>query len=314
MQLTDFCLQKALIFQQHPRVIIFQAKEYNNFAFRLIIEWLRLNNSIASDQKLDLELEISGLQKTLQTSFLGQYQTFWFGNVGLLSSKKKRQDWFEYLYYYQGPHQIIGFVTDDDGYKKSEHHLIVQIQDYYDSQSISKLDFLYSKNNSDQTAHFYGKLFRHQKQLSLEQICLLHSYAGLVGKNADLFFDEWLPYFVQQDVSLFYLAQLFFKKKAHLFFDQWLHIRLQYSDQFWTVFFSDQLFKAYFYVVLGGRIDQANKPLTFGLPFSFLKYDWKLFTLEQLQTAHQLLYVVDLELKNGGSLFALDNFFLQFFS
>ena len=97
------------------------------------------------------------------------------------------------------------------------------------------------------------------------------------------------------------MAQLFFEKKADLFFVKWHQVRGYYSDQFWTVFFSDQLFKAYFFVKAQGRVDPAHKQMTYGLPFSFLKHDWKLYQFENLQQAHKQMYDIDIALKTGGS-------------
>ena len=70
----------------------------------------------------------------------------------------------------------------------------------------------------------------------------------------------------------------------------------------------DQIFKAYFYVKAQGRIDQSQKQMTYGLPFSFLNYDWKLYQCPSLQQAYAQLYDVDIALKTGGSACQLDGF------
>jgi hypothetical protein len=54
--------------------------------------------------------------------------------------------------------------------------------------------------------------------------------------------------------------------------------------------------------------------MTYGLPFSFLKHDWKLYQACTLQQAHEKLYSVDIALKNSNSEYMLENFLLHFFA
>ncbi|MCX5923689.1 MAG: hypothetical protein NTU89_03945, partial [Candidatus Dependentiae bacterium] len=57
-----------------------------------------------------------------------------------------------------------------------------------------------------------------------------------------------------------------------------------------------------------------QRQISFGLPFSFLKQDFKLYTTFELQAAHQKMYEIDLALKSGGSQYRLDAFFALFFA
>lgn len=347
MQLTDFCAQKAQVLAQQPPIILFVGKHYSPLAFAQILKWLqagavvkqnedqKLTSAfsasftknpgipsfeqasipfISSLQKLDLDCDIDQLKMKLHTTFLGQTRTFWFGDLSLITSKKKKADWLLFLKTYQGPHQIIGWLDEDDiSNFSSKNNVIVTVAELYSSDMIHKISFLYQDHKPEICAYFFGRLYRVKKEFSLEQLCLLQKYAGLVGKGIDLFFEQWLENMVVSDVSLFSLAQLFFEKRADEFFQEWHQVRGNYSDQFWTVFFSDQLFKAYFYVSLQGRIDQTQKQMTYGLPFSFLKHDWKLYSAESLNKAHEQLYDVDIALKTGASSYGLDNFLMQFF-
>jgi hypothetical protein len=324
MQLTDFCVQVPSIFQeQNSSVIFFKSKNYSPLAFASILKWLQKSGHVQSLTKLDLDQDLGQLEMKLATTFLGQSCTFWFGDLSLISSKKKRADWLSFVAEYQGPHTIIGWLSDADDVVSKKKNMIIQIADLCTSDMLQTLPFLYQDHKPDEVLdprsslgrlhRFFAKLFRYKKEFSLEQLCLLQSYAGFLGKNVDDFFEQWLDQLIIGDVSLFYLAQLFFEKKADVFLDQWHHVRPYYSDQFWTVFFSDQLFKAYFYVVLQGRVEPSQKQLTYGLPFSFLKNDWRWHKPAQLQQAHAQLYEVDLALKSGASSYALDNFLMQFF-
>jgi hypothetical protein len=320
MQLTDFCAQSEKILAQQPSVILFKSKFYSPLSFAQILKWMQTlkirpaDAGFAAVQKLDLDQDFNQLTMQLHTTFLGQTNCFWFADLALLSSKKKRADWLLFLQTYHGPHQIIGWLAEDDAYPINSTTVLVSVPELYSSDQLSKLPFLYIDHKPEIAAYFFGRLYRTHKELSLEQLCLLQHYAGTIGKNMDLFFDQWLDQLIIGDISLFYVAQLFLQKRADLFFIEWHKVRGFYSDQFWTVFFSDQLFKAYFYVTVQGRIDPQDKAMTYGLPFSFLKTDWKLYQKESLLCAHEKLYEVDVALKTGGSTYLLDSFVTQFFA
>ncbi|MBP6891978.1 hypothetical protein KBB68_00195 [Candidatus Babeliales bacterium] len=318
MQLTDFCAQSSKILAQQPSVILFTSKNYSPLSFAQILYWLQQQNFL-SFQKLDFDLDLNQIQMKLYTTFLGQSCIFWFGDVSLISAKKKRTDWLQFLQSYEGPHQIIGWLSEDDvsvivstKLDSNIKNIKIEVPEKISSEMVHKISFLYQGHKPEIAAYFFGRLYRYHKEFSLEQLCLLSKYAGILGKSMDLFFDAWLKELVISDVSLFYLAQLFFEKKADQFFTEWHIVRSHYSEQFWTVFFSDQLFKAYFYVCAQGRIDQAQKQMTYGLPFSFLKHDWKLYQPSSLQQAHEQIYNVDIALKNGGNNFMIDGFFVKY--
>lgn len=317
MQLTEFCAQNDITLAQKP-VLLFTSKSYNPLSFERILMWLQKksqnsNSSFLSLSKLDLDQDQSELAMKLHTTFLGQTFTFWFGDLSLISSKKKRSDWISFLSNYHGPHQIIGWLSQDDVVAHSSSVTLIDVPEIYTSDMVPKLAFLYEASKPEISAYFFGRLYRVRKEYTLEQLCLLQSYAGLVGKSIDVFFETWLEQLAISDISLFYIGQLFFEKRADLFFEQWHKVKEYYSDQFWIAFFSDQLFKAYFYVAAQGRIALEQKQMTYGLPFSFLKHDWKIYKVGQLQHFHQELYQIDLALKSGGNSYSLDLFFAKFF-
>ncbi|MFA5998548.1 MAG: hypothetical protein WC747_00810 [Candidatus Babeliales bacterium] len=316
MEITEFFAQSTESFVKNHSVILFTGKSYSPLFFDRALVFLqkKLGQPL---KKINLDQEFTAIQIALHTSFLGQTQIYCFGDLSLLSSKKKKTDWIKFIQSYQGPHTIIGFLCDEDNLPLSSSQsslLQVSIAESYNSDQIKKLSFLYDSLKPEVAAHFFAKLYRINSQYSLDQICLLQDYSGLLGKSMDLFFDDWVEKLVVSDISLFYLSQLFFEKKAEEFFVKWSDVRPYYSDQFWTTFFSEQLFKAYFYVQWQGRVPVDQKQITFGLPFSFLKQDWKLYTLFELQASHQKMYEIDLALKSGGSSYRLDAFFALFFS
>lgn len=361
MEITEFFAQTSSVLAENNSVVLFTGKSYSPLFFDRLLIFIQKN----VDQplkKINLESDLSEIQISLHTTFLGQTQLYWFGDLSLISSKKKRSDWVKFISTYSGPHRIVGFVEQEEieasglqsklsnfgslgkdssvnqtslsssgnsdtlstassssgstrGSSNQKNSLIlVSIQESYKSDQIRKISILYNSVKPEVAVLFFTKLYRINKEYSLDQICLLQDYAGLLGKNMDSFFDSWVEKLVVSDISLFYLSQLFFEKKAEEFFVKWSAVRPYYSDQFWTTFFSEQLFKSYFYVQWGGRVPADQRQISFGLPFSFLKQDFKLYTTFELQAAHQKMYEIDLALKSGGSQYRLDAFFALFFA
>ncbi|MCX5923601.1 MAG: hypothetical protein NTU89_03475 [Candidatus Dependentiae bacterium] len=317
MEITEFFAQTSSVLAENNSVVLFTGKSYSPLFFDRLLIFIQKN----VDQplkKINLESDLSEIQISLHTTFLGQTQLYWFGDLSLISSKKKRSDWVKFISTYRGPHRIVGFVEQEEieasGLSKTTSLVLISIQESYKSDQIRKISILYNAVKPEVAVLFFTKLYRINKEYSLDQICLLQDYAGLLGKNMDSFFDSWVEKLVVSDISLFYLSQLFFEKKAEEFFVKWSAVRPYYSDQFWTTFFSEQLFKSYFYVQWGGRVPADQRQISFGLPFSFLKQDFKLYTTFELQAAHQKMYEIDLALKSGGSQYRLDAFFALFFA
>src|SRR3990167_3837094 len=225
MQLIDFCAQAKELMAKKPSVLLFSSKTYAPLSFAKILQWLStsvvtqqgLNNSFPSSStsiedpviekisftKLDLDSDLDQLKMKLHTTFLGQTCTFWFGDLSLISAKKKRADWLIFLQNYQGPHQIIGWLSaEDECTIAASQGLMITVPELYNSELVSKLSFLYQGHKPEIVAYFFGRLYRHQKEFSLEQLCLLSNYAGLIGKNMDSFFDQWLAHLIISDVSL----------------------------------------------------------------------------------------------------------------
>lgn len=319
MQLIDFNAQSAAHDIQNKSVVLLQSKKYSPLLLHRFTAHLEIAFGLEV-KKIEIDHDLADIYRQLQTTFLGQTFLYWFSDLTSISSKKKRADLIAYITAYQGPHRLVGCITEEIELALT-NGVIVEVQDNYTSDQVVKLTMLYDQpTNSTKlstkpevTAYFIGKLYRYRKQYSAEQLCLLLEYAGVLGKNSDHFFSVWLDQLVVSDVSLYWVSQLFFEKKAAEFFDIWGEVRPLYSDQFWTSFFSEQMFKAYWVVSWQARIPPEHKAITFGLPFSFLKVDWKLHQKANLQEAHQKIYEVDLLLKSGGNTNRLDLFLVQFF-
>ena len=312
MKIQDFFIQFSSISQYNYPVISFISKTYQPIFLKKLYAFME--DQLGQELKfISVDQDIVSLQAKLSTTFLGQKYWYVFDNVAALSSKKKRDEIISFINNYQGPHTIAAFIPEADNKKINSAGLTCHIDSFYSKDQIRSIKMLYEGQSSEAAAYFFNKLYRYKKEYSLDQLFFFKEYALLLGKNMNVFFDEWLDKLVVSDISLFVLSQLFFEKNATNFFQKWQKIRSNYVDQFWISFFSEQIFKAYFYLVHHGALPQDQKQISFGLPFSFLKHDFKMHSQGELMKVHQKLYEIDLSLKNSGSAAQLDALFLSFF-
>jgi len=309
--IVDICSKVSESWLKNYSVVLFKTEKYSQLFLERFVKFLAQKTTIPI-KKIDLDQDVSFVQMQLETSFLGQIYIYWFSDISQISSKKKRLEYLTFLKTYQGPHIVVGLISDDV-LLNSTKVFVAEIQKKYTKEQIINCPLLYTHESSELNVYFLGKLYKYNKEYSLEQLLLLLEYAQVLGKNTELFLDSWIYKLSASDISLFYVSQLFFEKKRADFFKVWHEVRNLYSDQFWTVFFSDQLFKAFLYVKWQAKVPVDQKNITFGLPFSFLKQDWKLYQLTTLQKFHQKMYEIDLALKSGGLNYRLDLFFTQFF-
>lgn len=313
MEIIDFFHNISSIITDGKPVICFTGETYQPIFLEKIKNFIekQIGESI---QKISPDQSLADIQIRLGTTFLGQQQWFWINSLDVVSAAKKKSDFIEFIKNYSGPHRLIMFVAREDGELPVSSDQAYVIANSYTNDQVKKFAILYEDSKPEIVAYFFSKLFAIKKEYSLDQLCLLKEYAGLLGNNMGQFFDSWIEKLVISDVSLFYVSQLFFEKKSAEFFIQWHKVRSLYPDQFWTAFFSEQLFKGYFYIQHKGQVPLDQKQLTFGLPFSFLKHDWKMYSGKELQAAHEKMYEIDLSLKRSGSLYQLDTFCMSFFN
>ena len=313
MNITEFFSNfSSLCKYDHP-VICFSGKSYQPMFLQKAYDYMQeqVGEPI---HKLSLDQDLSEIQIRLATTFLGKRNWYCFDNLYAISSQKKRESYIRFIANYRGPHRIISFISAADSTALKQDGIVsCSLQEAYTSDQVKQVPILYDQTNPAISAYFFSKLYRLKKEYSLEQLCLLQEYAKLLGKNMNVFFQEWIDKLIVSDVSLFHMSQLFFEKNSSEFFVKWKEIRGNYADQFWTTFFSEQLFKAYFYIQHGGHVPTDQKQLLFGLSFSFLKHDWKVYDSKELALAHQKIYNIDLSLKQGGSVYQLDAFLASFF-
>lgn len=257
------------------------------------------------------EIELTHLFSRLETSFLGMNMVYVLRGIEQ-REKKSRQQLLNYLAGYQGPHQVIFLCGKEDKVLFASKKDVIELPETVTAEMVGPLLSLFKKN-SPAFAKGVTTLISKQNGLSLDQICMLIGYMQVVGKTDD--YAQILDRVVEQEHSLFTLAQHFFAKSSTDFYKRWLVIHEHYPMTFWTVYWSEQLWRAYYvhYYLQKGQQAQA-KSVSARLPFSFIQRDWKKSTLKELKNAHQWIYSLDNAHKNNIETEAgLDVFYNKFF-
>ena len=248
----------------------------------------------------------------LETSFLGTSSVYWLRDLSALSTQEQ-SFWLSYCAAYKGPHTIWFFVSGD---KKGNHHYPVEIAipDQCSANSCNHLAPLLAIGLTFQHKIYLKKIFEHQESISLDASCLLLEYIALLGPEADQFFTQLLPQLLPSETSLFALSSAFLSKKSAQFYPLWKQVGSRYSEQFWCSFFADLLWRGAQYIRLAHEQNMvAARAMTYGLPFSFTKTDWRMISHKELVAAHQAIYAADFALKNSSGQASLDLFFSSFF-
>ncbi len=307
MNILQFLDDKKVVSFATASVVCFQGeKEYPLLFFSYVWRSLstRLSYGIRHVSAVDHEYDTIVAQ--LETSFLGQRQLYWFGNVSGLPDKK-RAALIAYLQQYKGPNQVAFFIDESQTYT-AEHAQIIVIPDYADKKTCITLLNLFELKLLSSYKQFIDQLFALYRRVKLEAACLLLQYM-IRGAQGDLFFASWVPALVDADTSLFTLSQDLFAKDSVAFARQWHRVKDLFPDVFWTTFWSEQIWRAYQYRYLSSKKQFAQaKRIGYRLPFSFMQRDWRSWTCPQLRAAHAALYELDYRLKNSEGTIGLDLF------
>lgn len=260
-------------------------------------------------------LSLTQLQQQLETTFLGNPQLYWLKDLSKLEPSAQTEI-SHYLMSYKGPNKVVCFITNADyidnkaaTVRSMELPLAIPVHDI--SLLLEVIDMPLGTPIVERAIK---KLEKITDTVSLDQASLFLHYTVLLGVNNDLFFNEWVHFILTPAVSLFMLSQHFFSKKELLFFGLWKSIHAQYNEAFWTVYWSEQIWRAGMYIALRkqGALSDAKK-IAYKLPFSFINNDWRHYTVGECKNAHQFLYELDYNVKNGNSLLGLDLFYTSFF-
>lgn len=254
--------------------------------------------------------DISQIFSRLETSFLGMKISYWLRGLELLD-KKSRQQLLTYVANYSGPHQILLMISKDNTSYFAKK-MCIELPVTIGTQGVQPLLTFLSKNNSTIAKHMNSFVAKYDS-LNLDQFCMLAGYMQVVGKVDDS--QHIAERVIEPEHSLFVLAQHFFSKNKTDFYSLWALVKDQYPITFWTTYWSEQLWRAYYtrYYLSKGQLPQA-KFIAVRLPFSFMQKDWKKVSLAHLKDAHQAMYQLDHAYKNNGETEAgLDLIFNTFF-
>jgi hypothetical protein len=298
---------------QQTSVIVFKAPAYSHIFFMQFFETIKTQESI-DIKTIDIQSGDFIFKSQLSTSFLGMECIYWLGDVSVLKTKQK-DDLLTYITKYQGPHKIIVFVDEKSEIVENVHLIVLHIQDKYFAQDAKSLWINQDSKQAQKTTMFLQEIYKIKNSFTLDELCLLKNYQDLIAGDAKEFYGSWIQRLVIPDTSLFTLSQLLFEKKEEAFFKLWLAIKPLYADMFWISFWSDQLYRAYFFIAFTQQANfAAVKQVSFGLSFSFMKQSYKQYQLDELQRFHQAFYAIDTALKNGGNSYQIDQVYVDFFA
>ena len=91
-----FLYEKYLSQFQNKSVILLQAKQYSPLFLRRIIQKISKLRDLEI-KKIDLDQDFSDIQRSLQTSFLGQTHVYWFSDLSLISSKNSSSNVMKFI-------------------------------------------------------------------------------------------------------------------------------------------------------------------------------------------------------------------------
>lgn len=263
--------------------------------------------------KLDLHDNADESLFQLQSSFLGMSRIYWLCDITGLKPKIK-QAVIELIASYQGPHKLIVFCDDKIELAVSAYNLLIPIKSLYFIQDAKSLWKGQDNKESMKLHAFTVQLYKIKQSFTLDELCLLYNYIELVGADGTEFFATWVRRLILPEASLYSLSQFLFEKKQHQFFSLWFSIRALYPDMFWISFWSDQIYRSYFFIAsMQKNHVSLAKQVSFGLSFVFIKQTYKQYKLDELQKFHQAIYDVDTQLKHGGHTYLLDKLYIDFF-
>lgn len=288
----------------------FIGKEYPYIFFEQLYKFIK-NKNLRVILSLDSELMTENeLKMKLDMSFLSKGVIYWLKNFHNIPTLAK-ESLLNYFKYYKGPNSIIFFDNNRTESATNDNYLKIILPDKLEKQEYEEIyNFFYSLFPIN--SFFTNKVYEFLKP-SLQKACILMSYQSLLGRNCELFFNNWFEKIVDSDTSLFNLSKLFFECNCKDFFNQWIKCRDDYSEEFWIVFWSEQLWQAFFFIKKANREGVlAAKKLGLKLPFSFINKTWQFYNTEFIKNAYNYLYKIDYLSKNGVGKYGLELWFYKF--
>ncbi len=311
MKLIDFLLYLSKE-KKNPttRVVGFSTlQEYPLLFTALSREYIETHTKKSLEFINTKEISFDAAKAKLTTTFLGNSLTYALYGLHTLDTRTKKK-WYQFINSYAGPHTICIFGIEPDIIKKIGVEIVID-------KVISLRDAiifltLFSGVQKDKVEYFLSQCVKGMRDIPFESLCLLAYYIKVVGVSTE-FFSGWVPYIFPAKTSLFQLSQYFFAKQPNEFFAIYKEIEPIYSQAFWTVFWSEQLWRAYGYVsYMHQKNTKDAKFIGTRLPFSFLNNDWQRYKKQELIKAHNIIYQLDIDAKHSRHHVGLDLFYAYF--
>ena len=287
-------------YEQYPLVAFVYKTEYPVLFFSVLLQRLSTSNDIICHRAAGLLNDYPAVQSAITTTFLGERHTLWFGDISASDlSDKDKSAFLQTLKNYMGPHRIVVAIGQADVPKSFPSDRCITVdQDLTLEDKIKLVQFLYPLLSYE----LIKKITFEAGNLSLDQYVVLAQYATVVGKNTQTFVRDWINKIIIPESSLFLLAQYFFSRKKADFWKLWNSVKQEYPATFWTVFWSEQLWRAHYVVAMQQQNNVLEaRSMAYRLPFSFLQKDSKTLSLTELAVAHAQIYEIEWRIKNGGS-------------
>ena len=288
-------------FWTNKRIFCFKGENYPSLFFYLFLKLLERDKLTVYPIKRESNLVADYGQLCLQLdqSILGQYNFYWLGDVGQAKSKVRKKI-VDYLFKYQNSNQVAFFIPNDVKHGRAEYVESISISDVISYGDFKNLAVFFEHDFSSEKLLVMRKLFSKVGTISLDFACSLLGYLELVNVR---FIGEFFDYFsrnLKVEPSLFQLSEYFFSMRPNRFFKLWSTLQGEYSEMFWLAYWSEQIWRAYYVTKLLRNKEFARaKKMSFRLPHSYIKQDWKRINLEHLSALYKHLYSIDFAFKKG---------------
>lgn len=256
----------------------------------------------------------SQFKQQIQAFSFGENYWYWLADAGELD-KKSFDALCHIISHYTGPHSISFFIKKTDDVVLPKNGIIIELANLVAKDEALRIMHHLFPDQAGKIDALLSMLYKKSATYSLNMICLAMQYLIIAGKGRDQFMREWFDRIVVPDASLFDLSSHFFGQRGKSFFEVWNRIADAYSDQFWTAFWSEQIWRATWYIYYMRNRDYSEaRRVAFRLPFSFTKTDWNRYQIKTLKKAHEAIYRIELDLKQGADSGRLELFYSQFLS
>ncbi len=239
------------------------------------------------------------IRASCESSFLGCKSYYWCKHIGAVEAKR-RTVWLDYFKRYRGPNcLLVGVSQMPTGVEKDR--VQVTIEELSSTMEVQQLLSWAGIRDIKLRSFIAAELCKRTKKVPLDTVCLSAHYGMLAGADYSSVLPRIIDTLLMPEKSLFVLSGFLLARNGQQFFRAWAAIADDYPEIFWIAYWSDVLWRAYYFAsrMKAGNIAEA-KQIGNRLPFSFLQRDWKTADTAQLKNAVVALYEIDRDLKNGA--------------